>query len=237
MKKVVAVLTIATICTAVSYKALAQKAPFAGTVKFEVKYEGDIDPQKHIPYEISSTVFENKTKQTIFIGINIYVIQDGDALIQTVLIDHPQDRIGYVDDREAVEDKLLSKKFTYAEREDTKTICGYECKGYDVTCIVYNDDEDDDEADDKTEIKWIVYTTKEIGKDNNINAFDFPRLSGFPLYMECEVDGVKTISQAKEVKPSKVKAIDFLVPSNYKMKEGNDKASIKQWLKVNHGIE
>jgi len=37
------------------------------------------------------------------------------------------------------------------------------------------------------------------------------------LYQVSESKGVKTIQEAIEVKPTKVKDIDFLVPSNYKM--------------------
>lgn len=229
MNRLMSIVTIAIVCTTVSYKSFAQKAPFAGTVKFETRYEGDIDPQKHIPSEITYIVFENKTKQTIFMGINIYLINNGDAMTKTVLIDAPQGRIGFTDDKDVVEDDLLKKKFTYTERTDTKNICGYECKGYDVTCVIMNEDEDDDE-DDVTEQKMIVYTTKEIGKDGNINSIDFPGLSGFPLYTEVEMDGVKTIMQAKEVKKSKVKDTDFLIPSDYKMYEGEQKQQLKQML-------
>ena len=228
MKKLMSILTVAVVCNALIYSSFAQKTPFAGTVKFEQKYEGNINPQKHIPIEATYTIFENKTKVTLFMGVNVFIIQDGDALVRTVLIDIPQGRIGLTDSKEEVDEELLMKKFTYAERDDTKTICGYECKGYDVTCIVMSDDDDDE--DEATEIKTIVYTTQEIGKDNNINAFDYPGLSGFPLYTETEADGVKTIVQAKEVKKSKVKATDFLIPSDYKMLEGEQKEGLKRNL-------
>ena len=231
MKRLMSVLTIAVVCNTLSYSAFAQNPPFAGTVKFETKYQGDIDPQKHVPFEITYTIFENKIKLTMpYRGINIYVIQDGDLLTQAGLADIPQGRVGYADNMEEVEDELLMKKFTYAERGDTKTICGYVCKGYDVTCIVTNEDAEEDE-EETTEIKWIVYTTKEIGKDNNINALDFPKLSGFPLYRETEKDGVKTITIAKEVKKSKVKSTDFLIPSDYKMTKDQQKAGTKAFIR------
>jgi hypothetical protein len=221
MKKAVSALTIAIICTTVSYKSFAQKS-FTGTVKVETKYEGDIDPLKHIPSEAVYTIFENKMRTSALNGMQ-QVIQDGDALTVTVLFDlsgYGMGRIGTVVDKEAIEKQLSKVKFSYEARPDTRTICGYECKGYNITLAIM--DEDDDEEDEMEEIKIVAYTTTAIGKDNNINAFTYPGLSGYPLYTEVEKDGVKTITQAKEVKKGKTKATDFMVPSNYEMfdKEG-----------------
>ena len=210
MKKLISVSTMAIICIMLSYSSFAQKY-FAGTVKFETKYEGETNPQIHIPTEELQTIFENKMKTSLYGGA-MRTIQDGDSLTITILIDIPQGRIGHTSNREANEEDLLKYSFSYTERTDTKNICGYECKGYDVVCII-----DDDEEEETKELKWLVYTTKEIGKDENINAFRFPGLSGYPLYTERESDGVKTITQAKEVKKAKIKALDFLIPSDYRM--------------------
>ena len=215
MRKGISVLAVAIICTTVSYESSAQKS-FAGTVRFEVKFEGDIDPQKHGPSEpIVYTIFENKEKTSLYNGV-IQTIKDGDALTETNLVDWPgYARIGHTASKESKQKDLSRKKYSYVERADTKNICGYECKGYDVTLVIKDEDDDDDEEGEET--KYIVYTTKEIGKDDNINALDHPGLSGYPLYMEFEKDGVKTIIQAKEVKKGKIKAVDFLIPSDYKM--------------------
>jgi len=227
MKKIVSVLTIAIVCNTVGCKLLAQKY-FAGTVKVEIKYEGDIDPQKHIPQELEYTIFENKTKTTVYNGL-VQIMQDGDALTETQLWDLSMfgfGRLGTAVDREAMQNQLSKKKFSYEERSDTKTICGYVCKGYNVTVIaIEEDEEEDDDEDDATEIKLLIYTTTEIGKDGNINAFDYPGLSGFPMYSEFEKNDVKTIVQVKEVKKGKIKAVDFMIPSDYKMydKEGFQK--------------
>ena len=213
MKKLISVVAIAIVCTTLCCKSFAQK-PFAGTVKFETKYEGETNPQLHIPTEQIQTIFENKMKTSLYNGL-LRTIQDGDSLTITYLFDIPGfGRIGNTSSREVNEENLLKSTFFYTERTDSKNICKYECKGYDVTCIILNEDDDEDEA---VEIKFIVYTTKAIGKDDNINAFSFPGLSGYPLYTEFEKDGVKTIIQAKEVKKGKVKAVDFLIPSDYRM--------------------
>ncbi|MCL2131046.1 MAG: hypothetical protein FWH36_01120 [Lentimicrobiaceae bacterium] len=215
MKKIIFGLAVAISCTTVSYKSFAQKY-FAGTITFETKYEGDTDPQRHIPSQQTCIIFENKEKAELYNGV-LRTIKDGDALTVTMLVDWPgYPRIGYVSDKEATQKALSSQKFSYEERSDTKTICGYECKGYNVTAVV-KEEEEEDEEEEAVELKYIVYTTKEIGKDDNINALDYPGLSGYPLYVESEKDGVKTIIQASEVKKSKLKAVDFMVPSDYKM--------------------
>ena len=215
MKRVVSVLTIAIICTTVSYKSFAQKY-FAGTVKFEIKYEGEIDPQKHVTKEYECDIFENKSKKN---GNGQQIIYDGDASTVTVLLDLTgvgYDRVGKID---TLQRDSTDGKFTYEPRGDTKTICGYECKGYNVT-YTYIDEEYDEE--EEIEVKFILYTTTEIGKDNRINVFEYPGLSGYPLYTEIEKDDVKTIIQAKEIKKGKVKAIDFMIPSNYRIHVTNE---------------
>jgi len=209
MKRAVVVFAMAIICSTVSYQSYGQKY-FAGTVKFEVSFEGDTDPQKHIPHEFEVTIFENKEKILVYNG-TMQVIKDGDALTTTYLWDlsgFGGERVGRVEEKE----QTSKVKYAYEARGDTKNICGYECKGYNVTCTYM-----DEEYDEEVELKYFVYTTTEIGKDANINAIGSPGLSGYVLYSEFEKDGVKRITQVKEVKKGKVKAVDFMIPSNYKM--------------------
>jgi hypothetical protein len=188
----------------------AQKSSsFAGTIKISIKYEGENrNPQKHVPKEQFYTIFGNKMK--VQDGPWWVYLYDGDAVTLTRLLDIPGNRGGCTHPTEVVEDflGLSTKKFTYKKGEETKTICGYVCTRYDIT--IYD-------TETEEEIKAIAYTTTEIGKDNNINNFEYPGLTGFPLYVESEEKGVKTIEEAIEVKPTKVKAVDFLIPTNYKM--------------------
>ena len=236
MKKVIAVLVVVAVCMTASYRSFAQKY-FAGTVTFEIKYEGDIDPQKHVPSEITYTIFENKMKRTDSgSGLSRVIIQDGDAVTITYLFDVlGYGRIGRLASKEEILKDRDKVKRSYVERTDSKTICGIECKGYDVT-VVFIDEEEEEE--DYEKINFIVYTTKEIGKDDNINIFENPGLSGYPLYQEIEKKGVKTIVQAKEVKKGKVKAVDFLVPSDYRISKTDEEweaeiEKLNQWGEEN----
>jgi len=209
MKRSFFILSVVALSMFVVLTANAQKtSSFAGTIKVSVRYEGENrNPQKHVPKEESYTIFGNKIKKVYGPWVIIY---DGDAETMVRLFDYPGNRGGCKYSPEMVESFLRQdeKKYTYVKREETKTICGYVCTRYDVT--IY----DTEEEEETTE---IVYTTTEIGEDNNINNFEYPGLIGFPLYKESEEKGVKTIEEAIEVKPTKVKSVDFLIPTNYKM--------------------
>jgi len=215
MKKSFFIVAIGVLSVFAVFTASAQKVKsFAGTIKVSVNYTGaNRNPQKHVPHEALYTIFGNKMK--IQDGTWVLYIYDGDAGTKTMLVDIPGNRGGFVFPKEAVEEELglSNKKFTYTKREETKTICGYVCTRYDVT--IYDTEEEE-------ETKAIVYTTTEIGENSNINTFSYPGLTGFPLYSESEENGVKTIQEAIEVKPTKVKAVDFLIPTDYKMMTGTE---------------
>jgi hypothetical protein len=208
MKKLVFIISIAIIgvATTTSVKAQKSKSSFAGTMKFSTKYEGNTNPQQHVPYDLNYTVFGNRVKLNA--GIQT-ILMDGNTVSVTVLLDIPGNRIGYTQTKEAIEAEQATMKYTITKGEDTKTICGYVCDHYDIT--VYDAEEDE-------ETKVIVYTTTEIGENNNINSLNYPGLTGFPLYTEQELSGgVKKIDEAMEVKKGKIKATDLMLPIDYKI--------------------
>ena len=220
MKKIFSISVIAAfaLCMFANVQVNAQKVKFAGTVKIAVKYEGDTDPQKHVPAEAVFTIFGNKVK----LSQQVYTqILDGDAGTVTILLDFPGNRVGYVIPKEDFLEKQSTVKFTYTKSDETKTICGYVCTRYDITAYDIEEDE---------ETKIVAYTTTEIGENTNINAFEYPGLTGFPLYTEVESDGVKAIQEIIEVKKTKVKAVDFLVPSDYKMLTKEEYQELMQQL-------
>lgn len=209
MKKIfsISVMAAFAVCMFTNINVNAQKVKFAGTVKFHTKYEGDTDPQKHVPHDQIYTLFGNKQKAAYADG-QVLVITNNDALTTTFLYNIPGNKMGYIDTSEKYDPATATTKITITEGTDTKTICGYVCKRYDVK--IYDEEEDE-------EVMVIVYTTTEIGENENINAMSVPGLSGFPLYTEVESDGVKRITEATEVKKGKIKAVDFLIPSDYTM--------------------
>ena len=205
MRKSISIFVVAAWGFLTVLTANAQKTKtFAGTVKLAVRYEGNTNPNEHIPSEQVYTIFGNKQKVVIPARYITQII-DGDAVKLTVLLDYP----GYKSGFSIIKEETENHEYTYTKKEgDTMTICGYLCTRYDVT--VYDKEEDEEKS-------AIVYTTTEIGENNNINAFEFPGLTGYPLYREVENQGVKTIVKAIEIKQTKIKSVDFLIPEGYKM--------------------
>jgi hypothetical protein len=207
MKKSFSILVVVAVAMFNVLAVNAQKSDsFAGTVKFSVKYEGDINPKDHTPHEEVYTIFGNKLK-AIRPPYQVLIF-DGNTVTATVLYDIPINKCGYKASKEYIEADQETKNYTYKKSEETKTICGYVCTRYDVT--IYD-------TEDETEETGFIYTTTEIGESSDINAFDYPGLTGFPLYQEMVENGAKTIKEAIEVKPTKVKSMDFLIPSGNKM--------------------
>jgi len=207
MKKIFSISVIAAfaLCMFANVQVNAQKVKFAGTVKIAVRYEGDTDPQKHVSGEVAFTIFGNKMK----LSQQGYTrILNGDAGTITILLDIPGNKVGYVVSKEDILERQSAVKYTYTKGDDTKTICGYVCTRYDITAYDIEEDEEN---------KVVAYTTTEIGDNADINTFEYPGLTGYPLYIEIENNGVKAIQEVVEVKKTKVKAVDFLVPSGYKM--------------------
>ena len=208
MRKSFSIFVVAALGTFTVLTTSAQKSSsFAGTVKFSVKYEGNTNPKDHSPHEQLYTIFGNKIK--VVIPPWVVQILDGDAVKAIVLYDIPGNKCGYRMGKEQFETEQEKNNYTYVKGEETKTICGYVCTRYDVT--IYDTEEDE-------ETKGFVYTTTEIGESSDINNFEYPGLTGFPLYAEMTApNGVKTIEEAIMVKPTKVKGVDFLEPAGYKM--------------------
>lgn len=203
-------------------KTMAQKTKtFAGSIKYEIKYEGDFEPQKlaNAPREINKIINGNFTKTTQNLGGAVrHQIDMLDSVL--ILIDAPTDKIAIgVPIKKNEDAEEGEKNYKIVKREDTKNICGYECQGYDINITVKNDDEEEDRI-----VTYTMYTTTEIGIDSNINKNSIPGLQGYPLYT-CQPagEGKSVITQAIEVKKKKINPIEFSIPSNYKY------YTIEQW--------
>lgn len=195
----------------------AQKSKaFSGSVKFEIKYEGDFEPQQlaKAPREKEQLISGNFTKTTQNLGgAFMHRLDMVDSVI--TLIDAPTEK--YAISSGALKDKNSEegKNYVIRKREDTKDICGYTCQGYDIVITVKNEEEEEEE--EERQITIVVYTTEAIGIDSNINKHFAAGLKGFPLYQEQPAgEGKKIITQAVEVKKKKLNPIEFSIPANYK---------------------
>ena len=207
MKKLFSIFVVSACGIFAVLTADAQKSSsYAITVKFSVQSNGDISAQNPPLRENVYTIFGNKLKVTDPRGITQII--DCDDLTATLLFNIKGSKSGYMLHKEVFEDMFKSKQFSYAKEKDTMMICGYVCTRYNIT--IYD-------TGVEKETKVIAYTTTEIGANSNINKLQYPGLTGFPLYLETEEDGVKIIEKAVEIKKTKVKSTDFSIPPDYKM--------------------
>lgn len=223
MKKI-AIVCLGAALMCMGGKTMAQKTKsFSGSIKFEIKYEGDFEPQQlaNAPREVNKVIFGNFTKTTQLLGGGGVVRHQIDMLdSMLILIDAATEKVAIgIPIKKKDEGEESEKNYKIVKRTDTKNICGYECQGYDINITVKDEDEEEDKI-----VTYTMYTTTEIGIDSNINKNSIPGLQGYPLYTSQPAGENKTvISQAVEVKKKKINPIEFSIPSNYKY------YTIEQW--------
>ena len=208
MKRIIIIFIAAICCMNMSNLMAQKKKAFNGTVKFSIKYEGDLDPQAlaKAPTEVNYLIFENNTKVTQDLGGAFrHVITVGDSGKTILLFDIPGQKMAVVISKAENEEQRQGLTYDIVEGSDTKEICGFVCKRYDITITNIEEDK---------QHKMFVYTTDKIGLDEKIK-FDIPGLKGYPLYQETENNGIKTIYEAVEVKKKKVSSAEFLIPEGY----------------------
>ncbi len=211
MKRIATIVSMVIMCGFMSTELNAQKVKsFSGLVTFSIKYEGDIDPMRlaNAPKERIYTIAGNNTKYTVSgQGFVQHVVNIGDSSQNLMIIDHPMQKLVIKKDREDFEEDFEYVDIKVVPSDETKTICGYACKRYDIEVK---------DLEKESEIKVICYTTEEIGVDENIN-FETPGLKGYPLYQEQHIGEIKIITEAVKVKKKKIKPAEFLIPSGFEI--------------------
>ena len=193
----------------------AQK-PFAGTIKSKYTVEGTTDPNilAGMPESSMIYVYENYTKSVMEMpGINVITITNGSTKMTYLIYDITGMGKYYIETTEAEIKETLANRDTKLEYTgEMKTIAGYNCEKVIETSVDKETDEED---------VTILYVSKDINPNADINFGSHPGLVGFPLRTEksTEANGVnvKIIVEAVEVTPSKkIKLADFLLPSDGK---------------------
>ncbi len=195
--------------------AFAQK-PFAGTIKSKYTVEGTTDPNilAGMPESSMIYLFENYTKSVMEMpGINIITITNGSTKMTYLIYDITGMGKYYIETTEAeVKEARANIETKYNYTGEMKTIAGYNCE----KVIETNVDKETDEED-----VTILYVSKDINPNADINFGSHPGLVGFPLRTEktTEVNGsdITIIIEAVEVTPSKkIKLTNFLLPADGK---------------------
>jgi hypothetical protein len=195
--------------------AFAQK-PFAGTITFEKTATGTTNPNiaaALAEQTVVYTVMGNNYRVDANVGIDISVISNGTAKTVTTVFSIPGYGKYYMKQTgEKIAEAMSKIKQEFEYKDDTKTICGYNCKKVIVKVTDLETDEED---------SAVLWVTSELGLGDDINFAEYPGLKGYPLCTEAttEIEGeeVTVITTATQVTPSKkVKATEFLLPSDAK---------------------
>lgn len=212
MKKSTIVILLAIIMS-VPTLLLAQKKgkAFTGTIEYELKYEG-MDPaqEAQMPKAITTIIKENKSKTVLDAGMYaMNTITDGDNETLLIYLDIMGQKMAYRQTKAEIDKAQEGAiKPTVKLTDETKQIAGYTAKKAEVTII------DEETLEENVTIIWYTDEIEISPKANFANQHD--GIDGFPLETISKGNDVTQIMTAISVKKGKVKATEFLLPSDAK---------------------
>lgn len=210
----------ALLVSAFSFSLFAQQGKWAGTVKYQLTWAGDV-PQG-LPAEYEVKVFEEKTKY-MDMTMGAIVLTDAQRKNVTLMFDFsqiPLEEVGgkwYI--RQKIEDSLLAK-VQYNFTGKTKEMAG---KTAHEVIATYKNAENIDE----TETFWAC---KDLGPSMDLS--NYPGLNAMPFeYTVQYSENLSATFTAVEVIEGKVKKTDLLLETGYEeltMEEFQEKIQILQ---------
>lgn len=190
--------------------------PFSGTIKFKSQITGTDDPNilsQTIP-DMEMTVFGNLSMIVMSQeGYSVTSITNGDRKISYNVIEITGMGKYYMETPESeINETRKFLEFNYEYLDETKEIAGYSCKKVKSTVVDLETDE---------EQYATYYVSTEISATALLNFVQYPGLVGFPLRIETSMgetapDATIVIEATEVVLSKKIKAIDFLLPSDAK---------------------
>lgn len=215
MKKIA--LLLLTFCVLAVSSGYAQKGASGMVIKFKTTLLGTDDPNilSQMPEGSTTYMLGNYTKSTQEgPGYAISTIMDANKKVQSIVYDLTGmgKYILQVTEADVTEaEKKIQREYTYLD--ERKNIAGYDCQKVIVKLTNLEDD---------SEEEIVLYISKDLNSNPDINFGSFTGLVGYPLRTEMKRDlqgtEVTVISEAAEVTPSKkIKAVDFMLPSDGKV--------------------
>ena len=211
---------LALLVSAFTFSLQAQQGKWAGTIKYQLTWTGDV-PQG-IPSEYEVKVFEEKTKY-MDMTMGAVVITDAQKKNVTLMFDFSQIPLEEVGGKWYIREKMSDSTFTavtYNFTGKTKEMAGK--TAHEVTATYKNA-----EGVEETETFWAC---KDLGP--SLDMTNYPGLQAMPF--EYTVQYAETLSctfTAVEVIDGKVKKTDLLLETGYEeltMEEFQEKIQILQ---------
>ena len=191
--------------------AKAQKAPFSGTIIYDVKAIGEIPEQAKsmMPTEMTYKISTDKQLMSMNFGMmeqkTIYdaVNQDANMLMnimgQKFVIKSTAAQITEMRNKEG---ENTGVKIT----NETKTIAGYVCKKAIVTM----------KSKDGGETTIDVYFTDDIDVSRYKFSNTFPEINGLPLEFTMKTGPMSFNMVARSIKKENIPASEFVIAADYK---------------------
>lgn len=202
-------LVLSAIVIAWSSNVNAQAKPFKGIITYGIAYSGNIDAATAAqqPKLMTVSLLDNKAKMSLPLGpITLDVITDGEKKETITLIDMMGEK-KYFKSTTTEIDEETNKNGAPVIRylEETKTIAGYVCKKAEYVT----------KDEDGNETVTTVYYNEELGGEALNYGGSFNGLKGFPMEYIINQGEIITTFTVSEVVKGKVKATDFLIPTDY----------------------
>lgn len=191
--------------------AKAQKAPFTGTVVFDVKAEGEIPEQAKamMPTEMTLKLSPDKQSMSMNFGmmeqktISDVATQESNSMMNVM----GQKLVMKVTAAQMKEQRLAQGETSGVKLlTDTKTIAGYVCKKAVITKKVK----------DGADLTMEVFYTDDIDVSNFKFSNAIPELNGFPMEYTMKSGPMAFKMVARSVKKENIAASEFVVPADYK---------------------
>lgn len=187
-------------------------SPFEGTIKYAVETSGgnlgafaSLMP-KQLDYSFKNEDLKLKSDASLIGEVlikgsenNVYLIKKGEKTVYKIDL--------------AGQNKTQTKPKVTKTNEKT-TIAGYTCQKY-----LIEQDGNNIESWATNEIK--IAKPKNASAAPNVGEFFIEGVDGFPLKMVIDAKGFKMTMTATEVKPEKLNASEFELPSGFAVKDFN----------------
>jgi GLPGLI family protein len=212
MKKILTGVTLI-LLTMVSLMPLAkaQKAPFTGTVVYDVKTVGDVPEQAQamMPTESTMKMTSDKMIQVMHSSMmDIKTINDATAQVSNMLMDMMGQKLNIRNTAAQIADqkKQLGMEITIKPATETKTIAGYLCKRAIMTM----------KSNQTAEQTYDVYYTEDIDVSKFTWGNSFPNVNGLPLEFTMNQGPFTIKMTAKSVKKESIPESEFVIPTDFK---------------------
>jgi len=191
--------------------AKAQKAPFLGTVVYDVTLAGDVPEQAKpmMPTEMTLKVSPDKMITVMHSSMmDIKNVFDAPAQVSNTLMDMMGQKFNIKNTAADLADqkKKAGLTMTVKPTTETKTIAGYNCKKAIMTV----------KSNQSAEQTFEVYFTEDFDVSKFNFALTLPEVDGLPLEFTMSQGPFSLKMTARSVKKENIAASEFVIPAGYK---------------------